>query len=99
MTNIPPPPPPGPPPGYATYGAAGPPTTDGRATGALVCGLVGVLCIIPAIVAIVLGVSARNRIDQSNGRLTGRGMATAGMVLGIVWVALSLLWIVVLVAR
>jgi ABC-type phosphate transport system permease subunit len=71
------------------YGAAGPPVTDGKAVASLVCGLVGILCFIPAIVAIVLGVSARGRIDASNGRLTGRGMAVAGMVLGIIGVVIN----------
>jgi hypothetical protein len=78
------------------YGASGPPKTDSSAVAALVCGIVGVLCFIPAIVAIVLGVSARRRIDQSNGQLTGRGMATAGFVLGIIWCVLT---VVVLVFR
>jgi hypothetical protein len=82
------------------YGAAGPPTTDGGAIAALVCGIVGlVLCPIAAIVAIFLGVSARGRIDRSNGRLTGRSMATAGLVLGIVWFGIFVLWITFLVAR
>jgi hypothetical protein len=81
------------------YGASGPPHTDGGAIAALVCGLVGLLCFIPAVVAIVLGASARGRIDRSNGQLTGRGMATAGMVLGIVWIALSVVFIVIRVSR
>jgi hypothetical protein len=81
------------------YGAAGPPQSDGGAVAALVCGIVGVLCFIPAIVAIVLGATARGRIDRSNGQLRGRGMATAGMVLGIVWVGLSVLWLVIVVSR
>jgi hypothetical protein len=82
-------------PGGPMYGASGPPKTDGQAIAALVCGIVGVLCFISAIVAIVLGVSARRRIDQSNGQLTGRGMATAGFVLGIIWVALTVVVIAV----
>jgi ABC-type phosphate transport system permease subunit len=65
---------------------------------ALVCGLLGVLCFIPAVLAVVFGVRARNRIDQSNGQLTGRGMATAGLVLGIIWIALTVIVIVVRVA-
>jgi hypothetical protein len=83
------------PPGGPGYGAAGPPTTESSAVTALVCGLLGVLCFIPAILAIVFGVKARNRIDRSNGQLTGRGMATAGLVLGIVWIALTVIVITV----
>jgi predicted acyltransferase len=77
------------------YGAAGPPKTDGSAVAALVCGIVGIFCFIPAIVAIVLGATAGRRIDQSNGQLMGKGMATAGLVLGIVGVVLAAIVIVV----
>jgi hypothetical protein len=38
---------------------------------------------IPSIIAIVTGVLARGQINRSGGLLTGSGMATAGIVLGI----------------
>ncbi len=72
------------PPGGPIYGAAGPPKSDASAIAALVCGIVGLACFLPAIAAIVLGFSSKSRIDQSNGQLTGRGMAIAGIVLGII---------------
>jgi hypothetical protein len=66
----------------------------------MVCGIVGLLLCPPAaIVAIVLGFVARNRITRSNGQLTGGGMATAGIVLGFVWAVLFALWIVLLATR
>jgi hypothetical protein len=64
----------------------------------LVCGIIGTLCsgvLILGVLAIVLGVLARREIDQSGGRLTGRGMATAGFVLGIVSVVFFVLYIAV----
>lgn len=65
--------------------------TDGYAVASLVCGLVGFLfCGIPAILAIVFGTVSLGRIKQDPG-LDGSGMAVAGRILGIVWVALFLL--------
>jgi predicted Zn finger-like uncharacterized protein len=60
--------------------------TSQKAIWALVCGLVGLLCfgIILGPVALGLGSSAKKDIRNSNGRLGGSGMATAGIVLGIV---------------
>jgi hypothetical protein len=55
----------------------------------LVLGIIGlpVSCGIGSIVAIVLGVIARNQIRASGGRETGDGMAKAGIILGIVSLA------------
>jgi len=54
-------------------------TKNGKAVGALVCGIVSlfVFGLILGIVAIVLGVQARKNPNR-------RGMATAGMVLGVI---------------
>jgi hypothetical protein len=78
----------GPPPGYTAYGspgAFGPPKTSGKAIASLVCGIVGLLCfgIILGPVALGLGLSAKKDIGASNGSVTGGGMATAGIVLGV----------------
>jgi Domain of unknown function (DUF4190) len=43
---------------------------------------------VTAILAIVFGYRARREIDESEGRQTGRGLATAGIVLG--WVGIGL---------
>ena len=39
--------------------------------------------------AIILGIVAKNEIDASQGALTGRGLAQAGFILGIITVVLS----------
>jgi uncharacterized membrane protein len=61
------------------------------AIAALCCGIGGFLCIIPAILGIVFGFIAKNQIRDSGGAQRGDGMATAGIVLGIVWVALTII--------
>lgn len=68
-----------------------------KATAALVCGILGLLCFAPlGIVAIVLGAQAKADIDRSPGMYKNRGMAQAGFIVGIVAVAL---WAVVLLAQ
>ena len=46
------------------------------------------LSILAGIPAIILGKMSRENIRASSGRLTGEGMATAGMVMG--WVSVGL---------
>jgi hypothetical protein len=60
----------------------------------MILGIVGtVLCCLPAgIPAIILGNSARKEIDAAGGMQEGRGMATAGLVLGIISTVLSVLY-------
>jgi hypothetical protein len=48
-------------------------------------------------VAWYLGKSSMNRIDASQGQLGGRGMAQAGMILGIIGTALLVLGIILAV--
>jgi hypothetical protein len=66
---------------------------DGLATASLVTGIVSVVCcgLVTGIPAIVMGLISRNRIARSAGALGGRGMAVAGVVLG---VAGSVFWTV-----
>jgi hypothetical protein len=59
-------------------------STDGFAIASLVTSLVG----LPP-VGIVLGVVAKRRIRKSDGRLGGDGMATAGIVLGSLFLVLT----------
>src|SRR5664279_2619310 len=77
-------PPPPPPPGYGYDGGSAAPAGSRKAVWALVLGIVGMVCcgFFAGIPALILGISARNDIDRSGGALTGRGMATAGAVLG-----------------
>jgi hypothetical protein len=64
------------------------PTSSGKATAALILGILGlVFCpIIPSVLALVFGHQGRNEIDGSGGRMSGRGLATAGIVLG--WIGI-----------
>lgn len=70
------------------------PQTSGKATSALVLGILSlVLCgLFAGIPAIVLGVVARSEIRASAGRLDGDGLALAGIVTGV----LGTLWSLVL---
>jgi hypothetical protein len=78
----------------APPGAAAP--TDGQAIAALVLGilgLVGVCPIVGSIIAIVMGRSSEKRIEASGGTLGGEGLAKAGWILGIVGIALGVLFV------
>ncbi len=77
----------------------GPPPTHARAASALVCGILSLaFCgAFTGIPAIVLGSSALRGIATSHGQIGGRGMARAGLILGIVGTALWLLGLVFVV--
>jgi hypothetical protein len=62
------------------------PKTSGMAIAALVCGILGF-----SVVAITLGFIARSQISSSGGREKGEGMATTGIVLGFLWIGISVL--------
>jgi len=74
----------------------GPAPTSGKATASLVCGLVFFFWPATAIAAVVLGHIALSEIKKSAGRLAGRGLALAGLVLG--YMGLSLIPLLVLAA-
>jgi hypothetical protein len=69
-----------------------PQRTSGLAIASLACGIAGfvVFPILASIAAIVLGISARGEIRRDPA-LGGEGMATAGLVLGWLGVALAVL--------
>ena len=73
----------------------GPQQTSGTAVGSLICGLLPFFLITP-IVAIVLGHVSLSQIKQSAGRLKGKGMAIAGLVLG--YAEIAMLPIVLIIA-
>jgi hypothetical protein len=76
--------------GYSAYGV--PPVQHPQVVAALVTGLLGVLtCPFVGVAGIVLGAKARREIDADPQRYTGRGMATAGLVLGIIGTILTVL--------
>ena len=90
MSYSEPPPPP-------QYGAPPPPMggapqkNNPKAIWALVLGILGVVCcgFFTGIPALILGNMAKKEIDSGNG--TGRAMAQAGFILGIVAIALGVL--------
>jgi FtsH-binding integral membrane protein len=92
-----------PPPGQPTqvvYHVTQPAMSNGLATAALVCGIVGVVLfftiwvgLILGVLAIVFGAVGRSRAGQG---APNKGQATAGLWLGIVAVAVSLIFMIVL---
>jgi Domain of unknown function (DUF4190) len=100
----PPPPPPPPPdpwgqpspqPGNTRSGG-----TNGFAVASLVLGILQFFCVplIGTVLALVFGFIGRNQIDQSGGAQGGRGMAVAGIVLGFIGVALTVVYLIAAVA-
>ena len=81
--------------GYGGYGAM-PARTSQKAIWSLVLGILGLLCcgFFAGIPAIVLGKMAQKEIDASGGAQTGRGLATAGFVLGILAVVWGVVWVI-----
>jgi len=72
------------------------PQTDGKATASLILGILSILCfsIFAGIPAVILGHMSRSNINKSMGRLTGAGMALAGLILGYV----SIAWLPIMAA-
>ncbi len=69
------------------------PSTDGKAVASMVFGILSILLffILAGIPAVILGHMSLSKIRRSKGRLTGGSMAMAGLVLGYVSIAFSLL--------
>ena len=106
--NAPPPggygPPPGgydsappPPPGYGGYGSQ-PAGNNKKAIWSLVLGILGIVCcgFFTGIPALILGKQAQSEIDASGGQQTGRGMATAGFILGIISIVWGIIGVILL---
>ncbi|MGB9068107.1 MAG: DUF4190 domain-containing protein [Candidatus Acidiferrales bacterium] len=75
----------------------GPKETSGKAIGSLICG--PIFFFFPSsVVAILLGHLALSDIRRSAGRLTGRGMAIGGLVLGYAGVSLISILIIAAIA-
>ena len=100
----PPPPPPGggypaappPPPGYGYGPGGGMPISNKKALWSMILGILGLVCcgFFAGIPALILGRSAQREIDASGGMQTGRGMATAGFVLGIISCVLGVISVI-----
>ena len=81
---------------YPAYGPVAQPHP--QAVLSLVLGIAGVtLCPLAGIAGLVLSNGARRQIDRAPQSYSGRGMVTAGFVLGIVSVIFTAFWVLVLV--
>lgn len=85
-----------PPYGAPQYGVPTPPAapeTSGKATASMVCGILSLVCFgcLTGIPAIILGHISKSEIKKSGGRLKGDGMATAGLILGYISIAIGLI--------
>jgi hypothetical protein len=73
-------------PGY--YGYPAPPKSNGKALWSMITGIVSIVFCYAGLligpVAIILAVQGKKDIKRSNGAQTGAGMATAGLITGIV---------------
>jgi hypothetical protein len=89
--------------GYDTYGA--PSRQSGRATAALVLGIVGLFSLfcgilgICSILALIFGILSRNEINASGGSVRGGGMSMAGIILGVIGILATIGWIAVVAAN
>ncbi|RYZ02505.1 MAG: DUF4190 domain-containing protein, partial [Myxococcales bacterium] len=78
----------------------GPQKTSGTATLALGAGVLSFVCLfgLGGVLAIALGWIAHSEIEKSGGRLGGRGLASAGIGLGITNLVVSVVGVGVLIA-
>ncbi|NQE88617.1 DUF4190 domain-containing protein [Nocardia terpenica] len=65
--------------------------TNGLAVGSLIASILGLCTCVGAIVGIVLGIIALNQIKERGGE--GRGMALAGIWIGVVAIVLSIIYV------
>jgi hypothetical protein len=73
-------------------------SSNGMAIASMVLGIVW-LAGVGSVLALIFGLKARKQIDWSSGTQGGRGMATAGIVLGIIGIIGALIyWAVVVIA-
>jgi hypothetical protein len=82
----------------APYQPPAMPKVDGLAIASLVLGLCWVYWA-GSILAIIFGAVAIKRIQQSGGWRTGKGMAIAGLILGLLGVMMLVLVIIVAIAN
>jgi hypothetical protein len=84
------------PPAPMQYGAYAPKRTEGTAIASLVLGIAGfVFCpLVCSILAIIFGNQAKAKI-AADPSLDGEGMAKAGVVLGWIGVAFTIVWVLV----
>ena len=69
------------------------------AVASMVCGIVGlIVCgIIMGIIALILGAQAKGHISRTPGQYGGSGMATAGIVLGILDIVFAIIALIIII--
>ena len=87
---------PGAPHGLRPYTPVAAPSTNGMAVASLVLGILWIYWV-GSVLALIFGYIARQQIDQHQGMQGGRGMATAGIVLGWIGVGFLVLFILVVI--
>jgi Domain of unknown function (DUF4190) len=80
--------------GLRPYAPVAGPSTNGMAVASLVLGILWIYWI-GSVLALIFGYIARQQINQHQGMQSGRGMATAGIVLG--WIGVGFLVLFMLV--
>lgn len=93
------PPPPGggsyppPPPGGGGYAQ---PQSNKKALWSMILGILGLVCcgVFAGVPALILGNMAKKEIAASGGAQTGGGMAKAGFILGIISIAMTVIYII-----
>jgi hypothetical protein len=88
-------------PPHSYQGWVAPPRTPGQAYAAMILGIIGLFPICPvvlSVIALILGLTAKNEIDRSNGQLGGSGIAMAGIVTGGIGTALYALFLLAVLA-
>ena len=85
--------------GYPAYGTGA--VDHPQSTAALITGIIGLVLSLACgfgglvgIAGIVLGGKAKREIDADPARYTGRGKASAGLIMGIVGLVILVLWVV-----
>jgi type II secretory pathway pseudopilin PulG len=64
------------------------PKTSAMAVTSLVLGILGVFCGVTALVGLILGIIAMVKVKNSGGRLTGNGLALAGVIVSAVFLVM-----------
>jgi hypothetical protein len=82
---------------YVSQGYGESPRVSGLAVASLVLGLL-TLCGVGSLLATIFGAVALSQISNSKGRLLGKGMAIAGLVLGIIELTIGLIWYMLFVS-
>jgi hypothetical protein len=78
-----------------------PPRTPGQAYASMILGILGIFPVCPvvlSVIALALGVTAKNEIDRSGGMLRGSGIALTGIITGGIGLAIYVLFFLFVLA-